>query len=47
LVEAVSELHKGGFVHRDITPANVFLADDDRLVLGDFGLVINPTAADN
>ena len=33
-------------MHRDIKPANVFLADDDRLVLGDFGLVINPTAAD-
>jgi serine/threonine protein kinase len=46
LVEAVSELHKQGFVHRDIKPANVFIADDGRLVLGDFGLVIEPVSGD-
>lgn len=46
LLEAVAELHKGGYVHRDIKPANVFIADDGHLVLGDFGLVINPGAAD-
>jgi serine/threonine protein kinase len=45
LVGAVSELHKSGYVHRDIKPDNIFLADDGRLVLGDFGLVINPSAA--
>ena len=39
LVEGVSELHKRGFVHRDIKPKNVFMEDDDHLVLGDFGLV--------
>jgi len=46
LVEAVSQLHKNGYVHRDIKPANVFVADDGHLVLGDFGLVIDPSAAD-
>jgi serine/threonine-protein kinase len=39
LVHAVAELHKGRRVHRDIKPHNVFIAADDRLVLGDFGIV--------
>ena len=39
LVDGVSELHKKGFVHRDIKPQNVFLDSNDNLVLGDFGLV--------
>lgn len=39
LVEGVSELHKRGSVHRDIKPQNVFLASNDNLILGDFGLV--------
>jgi serine/threonine protein kinase len=39
LVEGVSELHKRGFVHRDIKPQNVFMDRDSHLVLGDFGLV--------
>lgn len=46
LVEAVSILHEKGFFHRDIKPDNIFLTDDGHLVLGDFGLVINPGAAD-
>lgn len=39
LVSAVAELHKKKVVHRDIKPDNIFIADDGRLVLGDFGLV--------
>ncbi len=39
LVEGVSELHKKGFLHRDIKPQNVFMDRNDNLILGDFGLV--------
>lgn len=38
LVEGLSILHKRA-VHRDIKPQNVFLDNDDNLILGDFGLV--------
>jgi serine/threonine protein kinase len=39
LVEAVAYLHKNKKVHRDIKPDNIFLDNDNNLVLGDFGLV--------
>jgi serine/threonine protein kinase len=39
LVAGVATLHEQGLVHRDIKPENIFLAADERLVLGDFGLV--------
>ncbi|MDP2607230.1 MAG: protein kinase [Deltaproteobacteria bacterium] len=39
LVEGVSELHQAKLVHRDIKPHNIFIAPDDRLVLGDLGIV--------
>jgi serine/threonine protein kinase len=44
LVHATSELHRSGLIHRDIKPQNVFVAGDGRLVLGDFGLVIDTGA---
>jgi len=39
LVEAVAELHKKDYVHRDIKPHNVFIGPNNELVLGDFGLI--------
>lgn len=39
LVEGVSRIHEAGYIHRDIKPGNIFIDDDDSLVLGDFGLV--------
>lgn len=37
LCEAVSAVHKAGFVHGDISSRNILLAPDNRLVLIDFG----------
>ncbi len=39
VMHAVSELHKTGFVHRDIKPGNIFISGKGQLVLGDAGLV--------
>ena len=39
LVEAVAILHKNDIIHRDIKTENIFVAKDNRLVLGDFGIV--------
>lgn len=46
LVETVAGLHKENLVHRDIKPANVFLGADDKLILGDFGLIFVPDQPD-
>jgi len=42
LVNTVAEIHDEGMVHRDIKPANVFVTQDNKLVLGDFGIVFLP-----
>lgn len=39
LVAAVAALHETDLVHRDIKPQNIFMSEDDELLLGDFGLV--------
>ncbi|KAF6785379.1 serine/threonine-protein kinase [Colletotrichum sojae] len=33
---AIHHLHSLGLVHNDITPSNIFIAEDGKLVLGDF-----------
>jgi parallel beta-helix repeat protein len=38
LAEPLREVHQGGLLHRDIKPANVFMHEDGRPVLIDFGL---------
>lgn len=45
VAEGVAVLHERSIVHRDIKPENLFLSDEGRLVLGDFGLV-HPEEAD-
>ena len=39
LLEVLGKLHRGQTLHRDLTPLNVFVCDDRRLKLGDFGIV--------
>lgn len=46
LVQTVAALHIDDHVHRDIKPANVFVRSSGELVLGDFGIVYVPNAAD-
>ena len=39
ILDVLGKLHRGQVLHRDLTPVNVFVCDDRRLKLGDFGIV--------
>jgi len=39
ILDVLGRLHRGQLLHRDLTPVNVFVCDDRRLKLGDFGIV--------
>ena len=45
LCRSLAHLHGRGIVHRDLTPTNVVLRDDDRVVLIDFGLACESPGA--
>jgi serine/threonine protein kinase len=38
VLEILGRLHRGQMLHRDLTPLNVFVCDNNRLKLGDFGI---------
>src|SRR6185437_3804727 len=38
ILEALDALHKGQALHRDLTPFNVFVCENEQLKLGDFGI---------
>jgi serine/threonine-protein kinase len=38
ILNALDALHRGQALHRDLTPFNVFVCDDEQLKLGDFGI---------
>src|SRR5207249_11913317 len=39
ILQVLGKLHRGQLLHRDLTPMNVFVCDNRRLKLGDFGIV--------
>jgi serine/threonine-protein kinase len=39
ILEVLGKLHRGQMLHRDLTPVNVFVCEERRLKLGDFGIV--------
>ena len=39
VLQVLGTLHRGQLLHRDLTPLNVFVCDNTRLKLGDFGIV--------
>ncbi len=38
IARGLHHFHEHGMLHRDLKPANIFLSDDGRLKIGDFGL---------
>jgi serine/threonine-protein kinase len=43
ILQVLGKLHRGQVLHRDLTPVNVFVCDNRRLKLGDFGIVRQQT----
>ncbi|MGE5813081.1 MAG: serine/threonine protein kinase, partial [Acidobacteriota bacterium] len=39
ILQVLGRLHRGQLLHRDLTPMNVFVCENRRLKLGDFGIV--------
>ncbi|MDH4045217.1 MAG: protein kinase [Gemmatimonadota bacterium] len=46
LLEGLARVHDREIVHRDVKPSNVFLRDDGRAVLGDFGIARSLISSD-
>jgi serine/threonine protein kinase len=39
IIEGTALLHRNGFIHRDIKPKNIFVSSEEKLILGDLGIV--------
>ncbi|MEM1061350.1 MAG: serine/threonine-protein kinase [Planctomycetota bacterium] len=42
---ALQHLHNNGVIHRDLKPANLFISDDGKVKLGDFGIALDVAAS--
>jgi hypothetical protein len=45
VLSALDILHRGQAMHRDLTPFNVFVCEDEQLKLGDFGIAMHQRSA--
>ncbi|KAH0622569.1 hypothetical protein JD844_024974 [Phrynosoma platyrhinos] len=43
IVKGVAFIHEQKFIHRDLKPLNIFISRDDKIKIGDFGLVASDT----
>jgi serine/threonine protein kinase len=43
ILQVLGKLHRGQLLHRDLTPMNVFVCENRKLKLGDFGIVRQQT----
>lgn len=42
--QGLEHIHSHGMVHLDIKPANIFLSEDNTLIIGDFGIAVHVSA---